>query len=1044
MKNQIARIEIFSKVYDTRAVTVRNRLLKLNMIKQDVDIGIADVYTIDKFFSSTELNKIAAMLANPVTQDVIILIQKKDVILRAKPEGSVTNASISETSSEILRGVYTERDRRAQNDSIKNIFSFAIEIGFLPGVTDNIAATTREGIEDLLKIKFQEDEGVYSSQLFFLKGKITEKEAKAVMESLYNPQVQRIHLKDFKTFSKDNGMDYIIPIVNTSRIPSITQVDLNISDEELTLIGKDGILGHDGNRRGPLALNLEYMKTIQAYFKKIKRKPNDIELESIAQTWSEHCKHTIFADPIDELQTGLFKSYIKGATDEIRKKKGKKDFCVSVFTDNSGAIIFDDKYLITHKVETHNSPSALDPFGGGITGIVGVNRDSIGFGLGAKPVANFYGFCLSDPRVDAPLYRDKNKSQKMLSSRRIMEGVIAGVNSGGNQSGIPTPQGFVYFNERFRGKPLVYVGTIGLIPRKIKGKLAYQKKARPGDYIVMLGGRVGKDGIHGATFSSSALDNNSPATAVQLGDPITQKKMSDAIIKEARDLLLYSSITDNGAGGLSCSVAEMAKESGGCIVELDEVPLKYPHLEPWEIWISESQERMTLAVPPKNWKKFFNLMKRRGVEATMIGKFTDSGKCVVQYTGQTIMDIDMNFLHYGLPRQTMKTKEPSPVILRRSRRISLGSFAFTQDDNLNKSLLQMLSRLNIASYEFISQQYDHIVQGNAVLGPLQGKGRVNGDTTVIRPILSSRKGVVLSQALYPTYSEIDPYAMAAASIDTAIRNTVAIGANPDYLALLDNFCWCSADDRARLWQLKQAAKACYDFALEYGIPFISGKDSMFNDFKGFDEAGMPIKISVPPTLLISSFGVIDDITKAVSLDAKMSDDLVYLLGETFDEMAGSEYLAMRNEKDNENHFSFDVPEVDAPKNKKLYKALYNAIQNNLIASSISIRHGGLGVALAKKAIGGMLGISVDLNLIPGNVKCDDYALYSESQGRILVTVAPQNKVAFEKIIHGNSYGLIGKVTKEPTMKIKGMLGNEIVNLSLAKAAAAYREIFKNY
>src|SRR6185369_6733818 len=417
-------------------------------------------------------------------------------------------------------------------------------------------------------------------------------------------------------------------------------------------------------------------------------------------------------------------------------------------------------------------------------------------------------------------------------------------------------QGFVYFDERYRGKPLVFAGTVGLIPRKIQGKLSHIKKAQPGDTIVMIGGRVGKDGIHGATFSSEALTGGSPATAVQIGDPITQKKLSDAIVKEARGLLLYNSITDDGAGGLSCSVSEMAKESGGCVVNLETVPLKYPGLDPWEIWISESQERMTLAVPQKNLKKFTELMERRGVESTVIGEFTDSGTCVVNFNKKTIMQIDMDFLHDGLPERKMKTTDtkltfPTPKI--------------ALPKNLTESLATMLKRLNITSFEFITQQYDHIVLGNLVLGPLQGRGRINAETSVIRPVLDSQKGVIMSHGMYPTYSDIDTYHMAAASLDTAVRNAVAAGANPDYLALLDNFCWCSSNEPERLGQLKHAAKACYDYAVIYGTPYISGKDSMFNDFKGFDKDGNEIKISIPPTLLISSFGVIDDITKVVSL-----------------------------------------------------------------------------------------------------------------------------------------------------------------------------------
>ncbi|MEK7570930.1 MAG: phosphoribosylamine--glycine ligase [Patescibacteria group bacterium] len=1006
LPEKITRLEVFSKIPDTRAVVKKKKLQGVNeKIKK---VSLADVYTIDKGFSENELQRIAETLSNPTTQS------------------------------------YTF----SPNQSFKKkSFTWAIEIGFLPGVTDNIATTAKETIADLLDKPFNEGENIHTSQLIFLEGDINKKEAEEIATMLYNPLIQRMHLKSFKEYQKDNGMDIIVPKVKLEKEPEIREVNLSVSDEELTVIGKKGIANSDaiGARRGPLALDLVYMKIIQKYFKKLKRNPTDIELESIAQTWSEHCKHTIFADPIDEIKEGLFKRYIKQATEEIRKKKGKRDFCVSVFTDNSGGIAFDNEYLITHKVETHNSPSALDPFGGAITGIVGVNRDALGFGLGAKPVANMYGYCLADPRKDIPLYKGKNQTQKMLSSRRIMDGVIDGVNAGGNQSGIPTPQGFMYFDERYRGKPLVFVGTVGLIPRKIQGKLSHVKEAQPGDYIVMIGGRVGKDGIHGATFSSEALDSGSPASAVQIGDPITQKKLSDALVKEARDQLLYTSITDNGAGGLSCSVSEMAKESGGCLVELEKIPLKYPGLDPWEIWISESQERMTLALPPQNWQMFSDLMQRRGVEATVIGTFTKSGKCIVTYHDKTIMDLDLAFLHDGLPQRPMTTRKPKNVILERNDNEAIGSVSRDpisrsssfQDDG-NKILLNMLSRLNITSYEFISQQYDSIVQGSAVLGPLQGRGRVNADTSVLRPVLTSQKGVILSQALYPAYSDIDPYAMAASTIDTAIRNAVAAGANPDQLALLDNFCWCSPDDPERLWQLKEAVKACYDYALAYQTPFVSGKDSMFNNFNGFDKKGKLIKIAIPPTLLISTFGVVDDITKVVSLDSKKTGDLLYILGETYEELGGSEYFALQNAQ------SLTVPQVNAIINSKLYKTLYQAIQKNLIASSTSIGRGGLAVAAAKKALGGMLGLTIDLQKIPGQHTRDDFALYSESQGRILITVARENKNAFEEIIRGNTFANIGKITKDPAIEITGLNGKSIIEMSLKKALKVYKQTFKDY
>ncbi len=984
----ITRIEVISSITDTRAEVRKMKLASLGLAVNVSQITLVNVYTIKKKLSQDQLRIASAVLANPVTQKT-----------------SFTSPLFPED------------------------FAYAIEIGFLPGVTDNIGTTAKEIIADALQVQFTQHENVYCSEVTFLSGKIKLPQVEAISNSFYNPLIQSARIKSAAEFNKNGGMDKIIPVVKLSSEVHVDEVNLDQSDDELARIGKQGIANKDGSRRGPLALDLIYIKAIGAYFKKQKRNPTDIELESIAQTWSEHCKHTIFADPIDEIKDGLYKTYIQAATAKIRKQKGDKDICVSVFTDNSGAIEFDNDYLVTDKVETHNSPSALDPFGGSITGICGVNRDAIGFGLGAKPIINRYGFCFGNPNDSNALYKGSKFTQKMLSPRRIMDGVIDGVNAGGNCSGIPTPQGFMYFDDRYKGKPLVFVGTVGLIPKKVHGKKSYTKKANPGDYIVVIGGRVGQDGIHGATFSSEAMDSGSPATAVQIGDPITQKKLSDALVKEARDLGLYTSITDNGAGGLSCSVAEMAKESGGSLVQLEKVPLKYPGLAPWQIWISESQERMTLSVPEHKWKQFSAVMKRHGVEATIIGTFTDSGQCVVTYQGQTIMDISMEFLHDGLPsrqlRTIYKTTEFEEPMLKSS-------------GSSTKDLISMISRLNIASYEFVSMQYDHEVQSGSVLKPLQGKGRVNADVSVTRPLLSSKKGVVLSQSLYPRYSDIDTYHMAACAIDTAIRNAIAAGATLDHLALLDNFCWCSANDPFRLGQLKRAVEACYDFTVGYGTPLISGKDSMFNDFKGYDSQGKPVLISIPPTLLISAIGVIADITKSVSIDLKFPGDLIYLLGETHEELGGSEYFAMLGAIGN------SIPKVQITKNKKLYNAVSTAIKSGLITSAISVATGGLGIALAKTAMAGMLGIEVSLKNIPGTVTSNDTGLFSESQGRLVVSVAPKFKKEFEKLLGSNAFLRIGKVTRNDVFSIKGLNNDSLVETKISSLSKAYKQTFSLY
>ncbi len=983
------RIEIFTKVNDTRSQVLLNKLRNrgFGVLKTQS----VEVYTINKDFKNFELEKIAQMLCNPVSQKYSIDDHAKDID-----------------------------------------FDFALEIGFLPGVTDNIATTAKESIEDLLKTKFVDDESVHSSQLIFLKGDLNKETVEKIGNTLANELIQRIHIKSHEEFASENGMDVIVPKVKLKSHQKADEINLNISEEELLKLGKEGILNEDGTRRGPLALDKDYLETIKDYYKNEGRNPTDIELESLAQTWSEHCKHTIFAAKIDENDEGIYRGFIKKATQDIRNKKGEKDFCVSVFKDNSGGIVFDENWVITDKAETHNSPSALDPFGGAITGIVGVNRDTIGFGKGAKPVINKYGFCVGNPFDNEPIYRDKELKNKALSPKRILEGVVDGVNAGGNQSGIPTPQGFVCFNDGYKGKPLIFVGTVGLIPKEVNGEASWEKKAKKGDKVVMLGGRVGQDGIHGATFSSEALTAGSPATAVQIGDPITQKKLSDAIIKEARDLNLYNSITDNGAGGLSCSVAEMAQECGGCEVNLDKVPLKYPNLEPWKIWISESQERITLAVPPEKVEQLMKLMEKRGVEATEIGEFNDSGRCVVTLNGEKIMDLDMNFLHDGLPKRSLKSsyerkKHQEPQ--------------FDQPNDFNQTIKEFIARPNVCSYEFISWQYDYEVQGGSVLKPLQGKGKVNSPASVTKPLLESKKGVVCSQALHPRYSEIDTYHMSACSIDTAIRNAIAVGGNLEHLALMDNFCWSSSNEEFRLGQLKASAQACYDYATAYGTPFISGKDSMFNDFHGYDKDGNPLKISVPPTLLISSLSVMNDVTKAVSLDPKFAGDLVYVLGETKNELGGSEYLDYMGE-----YFGNNIPKVDAEKAIDLYRTMQQAIDKRLIASCLSPNIGGLAVTFVQKAIAGNLGMEIDLNKVPksADLEREDFLLFSESQSRFVVTIDPNKKAEFEELFKDFAYAEIGKTTEEKMLVVKGFDNQEIIKTSVGELNENYRKTFKDF
>ena len=975
------RIEVISTVPDARAQVRKDQWRLFPFAKKIKNIFLSDNYSTDIILSQLQYTRIAGFLANPVSQKYFI---KRGYSLSGFPD-----------------------------------FDFAVEIGFLPGVTDNIGNTVTEMAGDYLKRKFSANQKVYYSQTTFIKGLLNLKQVGLLADSLCNPLIQSKKILSYSQLLKTKGFAISLPKVKLTEKTEIKLINLDKNDRYLTGMGES------------LSLSLEEIKTIRRYFAGKKRKPTDIELESLAQTWSEHCRHKIFNSPLSDSNHGLFNRYIFSATKIIRRKKGKKDGCLSVFTDNSGAFSFDKDFAVTHKVETHNTPSALDPFGGALTGIVGVNRDTIGFGLGAKPIANIYGFCFAPPSDEKNLFRDNAKKQPLLSSNRIISGVIAGVNNGGNQSGIPTPLGFIYFHEKYRAKPLVFVGTVGLIPKKNGQRKLYLKKAIKGDYLIMVGGKVGKDGIHGATFSSKALDPLSPSTAVQIGDPITQKKFSDAIVKEARDQDLYNSITDNGAGGLSCSVSEMARESNGCEVYLDAVPLKYPGLKPWEIWISESQERMTLAVAPEKWPVLQKLCKSRDVGAWKIGKFTSTGKCLVFFHGKKIMDVDLEFLHNGWPRKRLIAENiPFKPEIRK----------YFPPPDYNSLLLNLIKNPNFAGYSFISEQFDHTVQGNSVIAPLIGKGRINSTAVAVKPLPDSQKAIALSCSLYPEISEADPLNMARSALDTAVRNIICLGADPQQIYLLDNFCWCQSDKPERLNQLQNALKGLQELAIDYQTPFISGKDSMFNDFSGFDHNGKKVNLSVLPTLLISSIGVVRDIRMLTTSDGKMPGDLVYILGQTDNELAGSQYLSQIGQSIHNGI----IPQVNSGKNLKLYLRFYKALRKGLISSSCSIGRGGLAMALVKTALGGLLGLRADLGKVRGKADRDDFILFSQSQGRILVSIDPAKKNNFEYLFQGIPYAEIGKLTESKKFIVTSLNGNNIINLTVNSLFKYYHSFAQGY
>jgi len=938
-------------------------------------------------------------------------------------------------------------------------FDFALEIGFRPGVTDNEGKTAEEALSYLLERPLHpEKEGVYFARLLLMEGDLDKKEAERIARDLLaNELIERWFILDKKE-AKKTWFNYPPPRVTEYFPPIVETFNLaKLSDKELLKLSKERLL----------ALNLEEMKTIQRFFNdpafiEIRKKYGlgeeitDCELECFAQTWSEHCKHKIFNARIyyKDLETGeervidsLFKTYIKASTEEIKKEKGERDFCLSVFVDNAGVIKLDEKWALAFKVETHNSPSALDPYGGALTGIVGVNRDPLGTGKGAKLIFNTDVFCFAPPDWDKPL------PPRILHPKRIFEGVREGVEHGGNQSGIPTINGSIVFDPRYLGKPLVYCGTGGLIPLEVCGKKGWEKKARPGDIVVMVGGKIGKDGIHGATFSSEALHEGSPATAVQIGDPITQKKMVDFLLL-ARDLDLYNSITDNGAGGLSSSVGEMAREAGGAEIDLAKAPLKYPGLRPWEILLSESQERMTLAVPPEKLETFLNLARKMGVLATPLGKFTDSGYFHVLYEGKTVALLPLEFLHDGVPQLKLYAEWKRPSYPENPE--------VPFPENLGEILKRLLKSYNICSKEYVVRQYDHEVQGGSVIKPLCGAFEDGpSDGACLRYDLENLSGIVVAHGICPKFSDYDTYYMVANAIDEAIRNAVCVGGDPEYMAGLDNFCWCdpiesekTPDGRFKLAQLVRANMALYDYTKAYGIPCISGKDSMKNDYLmslGLDPEGenpygvgviLPdgsLKISIPPTLLFSVVAKIPDIRLAQTMDVKRAGALVYLLGETREELAGSEYFNLLGIKGGR------VPKPEAKLNKEIYLRLRDAIYAGLIDSAHDCSDGGLGICLAEKAFSGGFGMEIDLASFPFyGEKREDFILFSESAGRIVVTVSRKKREDFEAHFRGLPSYLIGETVESPYLRIKGLDGRLILKENIFELKKIWKSPFAEW
>ncbi len=924
-------------------------------------------------------------------------------------QGNISESEITQSATQLLCDSVVEQMKvtALPDRSVQNGVSH-INVLLHPGVTDSIA----ENAAQALNRRNVNVTAVATCRKYHLDGEFSDADrTRLVSRVLANDAIEYVIEGPLQLTDLSVGSNYDFRL----KTVSIRDMD-DVALERLSA-------------KGQLYLSLVEMQTIRDHFRSLDRDPTDIELESIAQTWSEHCSHKTLAGRIhyreqaegktvrDVHFDNMLKETIFQATVEIRERLGENDWCVSVFKDNAGVIEFDENQSVCFKVETHNHPSAIEPYGGANTGLGGVIRDPMGTGLGARPVCSTDVFCFARP--DFPV---SELPPGILHPRAVMQGVIAGVRDYGNRMGIPTVNGAVYFDDRYLGNPLVYCGNVAMIPNgKCEGHM------QPGDLVVSVGGRTGRDGIHGATFSSAELTEDSESISggsVQIGNPVTEKMVLDVLL-QARDRNLYTAITDCGAGGFSSAVGEMGEETGA-EVWLDRCPLKYPGLSYTEIWISEAQERMVLAVPESNRDEFLQLCESEGVEATVIGRFTDTKNLVLKYEDEEVGRVSMEFLHDGRP----------PVIRDATFRIPDETVCeLPQRTNWDEDLESILGSTNVASKEWIIRQYDHEVQSGSVIKPLVGIANDGpSDAAVVRPDLTSSRGLVVSCGMNPCYGDMDPRWMAASAIDEAVRNCVAVGADPDRIAILDNFCWGNTERPETLGTLVRAAIACHDVSVGLGTPFISGKDSLNNEFSWDDTNGERQTVAIPSTLLISALGQVDDVEQCVTMDLKESGNRLYLIGETFNELGGS-HLALVNDLS-----GGTVPRMNAEKALTTFRELHQAIRLGTIRSCHDLSEGGLAVAIAEMAFAGGLGAQVSLAGIADDLD-DGVVLFSESNSRFLVEVPEAQATEFEACFAKTVVTSAGCVTDTDRLVIVNESGSTLINSSLKSLKQAWQGTF---
>jgi phosphoribosylformylglycinamidine synthase II len=915
-------------------------------------------------------------------------------------EGPFSEAAIVQFAADVLT------DPLAESCTVRSVGSNTIDPAFTvllkPGVMDPVSESV-ESVASDLGMPFN---SVRTFRRYYGPASIQPQDREVLFRKvLANDAIERVISDQLSPVHFQGGHPYTFRLVT---IPIRF-----LSGDQLTRLSKDS----------QLALSLDEMTTIQSHFRGLDRDPTDVELETIAQTWSEHCSHktlkgtVTYRETIDgrtETRTyrNLLKETVFAATQEIRQHLGHNDWCVSVFSDNAGIVSFDEKHHLCFKVETHNRPSAIEPYGGANTGVGGVVRDVLGTGIGAKPICNTDVFCFARPD-----YPPEDLPSGVLHPRRTMLGVVAGVRDYGNRMGIPTVNGAIFFDDRYLANPLVFCGTVGLMPVGCESK-----KVMPGDRIVAVGGRTGRDGIHGATFSSEGLTVDSESIsggAVQIGNAIAEKKVLDVILK-ARDRGLYTAITDCGAGGFSSAVGEMGADLGA-EVHLDAAPLKYEGLSYTEIWISESQERMVLSVPDRYMTELQALCDSEGVEMAVLGTFEPSGRLKLIYKGHVVGDLDMNFLHEGRPNIVRQAQFVLPPFL--------PSEIESRSIDLQASLLAILREETVASKEWVIRQYDHEVQGGSVVKPMTGLCHDGpSDAAVITPVLGSRLGAAIGCGMNPQYADLDPGVAAAAAIDEAVRNVVAVGADPERIAILDNFCWGGIHDPNLLGALVRTAEACRETAVAYGTPFISGKDSLNNQFHS-EKTGT---IQIPHTLLISALGRVPDVQKCVTMDWKEPGNAIFVIGETRDELGGSHFHKV-------NKLAGGMPpKPNLELAPQLFRAVHRAISQGAIRSCHDCSEGGLVVALAEMAFAGGIGADItglgEMGSIPDAVK-----LFSESTTRFLIEVKPEHEAHIRVLFAGLPLVKLGITTADQRLRIAGANGEWLIWAKLSELKEAWQK-----